>query len=124
MITIETLCVRVQRISPPELEEWVARNWIRPDGEPGAYRFQPIDEARVRLILELRHDLRIDDEALPVVLSLLDQLCDARRRIHEVGQALADVVPEDLRLALLRFLMDRAPGRDDRSDPERRRPVA
>jgi chaperone modulatory protein CbpM len=89
MITIETLCLRVQRITPPELEEWIARAWIRPDGEPGVYLFRPIDEARVRLILELRHELRIDDEALPLVLSLLDQLYAERRHIGRMRDAIA-----------------------------------
>jgi chaperone modulatory protein CbpM len=104
MITIETLCLRVQRISPPELEEWVARSWIRPDGEPGAYRFQPIDEARVRLILELRHDLRINDEALPVVLSLLDQLYAGRRHMRRVRDAIRRGQEQGLRETLSRLL--------------------
>ncbi|WP_419728853.1 chaperone modulator CbpM [Lichenicola sp.] len=88
MITIEMLCVRLQRVSAAELEGWIERAWIRPEGAPGHYLFEPIDEARARLILELRDDLHINEEALPVVLSLLDQVYAARRHMRRVRDAI------------------------------------
>lgn len=109
MITIETLCLRVARVTPLELEDWVARNWLRPDGEPGAFLFRPIDEARVRLILELRHDMRIDDEALPLVLSLLDQLYAERRRASRLRDALSGEHAAPLRETVARILEETAP---------------
>ena len=109
MITLDMLCVRVERVTPAELEDWIARAWIKPDGEPGFYRFQPIDEARVRLIVELRLDLRIDDEALPLVLSLLDQLYAERRHLGRVRDALARADATSLRETLARILDETAP---------------
>lgn len=124
MIDVELLFARVSRLDPRDLDRWVSMAWVRPEAGGEGYLFHEIDVARVALIRELTDDMQVGEEALPIVLSLLDQLYDARRRIREVGQALADVAPEDLRFALLRRLTDRAPGRDDRSDPERRRPGA
>lgn len=88
MITIESLCVRLQGVSPADIELWVSRAWVRPDGVPGHYLFHPIDEARVRLILELRDEMHINEEALPVVLSLLDQLYASRRHMRRVRNAI------------------------------------
>ena len=41
----------------------------------------------MRLILELREDMAVNEEALPVVLSLLDQLYELRRRLREMGMS-------------------------------------
>ncbi len=107
MITIETLCVRLGGASPAEVEDWVARAWVRPDGAPGHYLFHPIDEARVRLILELRHELHVDEDALPLVLSLLDQLYAARRHMRRLHDAIASHPDPALGDALARLLRER-----------------
>src|SRR6266446_6583665 len=54
------------------LRNWIEQRWIRPtlnDGEP---LFDEADMARARLIAELRQDYYVGDEAMPVVLQLLD----------------------------------------------------
>ena len=108
MITIETLCVRLAHVTPAEVELWVERAWIRPEGAPGHYLFHPIDEARAQLILELREDLHINDEALPLVLSLLDQLYAARRHMRRVRTTLESHADPRLRQELARLLGDDA----------------
>ncbi len=105
MITIETLCVRLGGANPVEVEQWVARAWVRPDGAPGQYLFHPIDEARARLILELR-ELHVGDDALPLVLSLLDQLYAARRHMRRVRDAIALGADPGLRDELARLLRE------------------
>ncbi len=105
MITIETLCVEVCGLTRDDVERWIERNWVRPRGGSGRYEFGDIDVARVRLILELREELRVDEEALPVVLSLLDQLYEERRRLRRVRDLLHQAGP-DQRAALLRLLGD------------------
>ncbi|NHN85612.1 hypothetical protein GOB93_13315 [Acetobacter musti] len=95
MITIETLAVRLGRISTGEIATWVERDWLRADGAPGHYLFQEMDEVRAKLILELRDDLGVDEDALPVVLSLLDQLYAARRQMRLLANALTGGNPED-----------------------------
>jgi chaperone modulatory protein CbpM len=73
-------------VDQADIERWIVNAWVRPDGRIGAWSFQEIDVARIRLIRELRDELAVNEDALPVVLSLLDQLHDTRRRM---GQLLA-----------------------------------
>jgi chaperone modulatory protein CbpM len=82
MITIEMIGRMIPGPEIADLERWIAHRWIRPEGLPesGGYVFREIDVARVRLIAELRYDLHIDEETLPVVLSLIDQLYGLRTR--------------------------------------------
>ena len=53
-----------------------------------------MDVARVQLILEIRHEFAIDDEALPLVLGLLDQVYDLRRQLRRMCDAMAAQPPE------------------------------
>ena len=113
MITIETLCVALPGLRREDVEYWVAQDGVRPAGvgvgAGGGWRFGEIDVARVRLIHELRDELRVDEQALPVVLNLLDQLYDTRRRMMRLRDAIESAAPEDVRDAVLRaFLAARA----------------
>src|SRR3954468_17285174 len=70
-----------------EVLRWVEAACLRP--EPGeGYRFRAIDVARLRLIRELDRDLALDREAIPVVMDLLDQVYDLRRRVRALALAL------------------------------------
>ncbi|GAN85726.1 chaperone modulator CbpM [Komagataeibacter intermedius] len=93
MITLETLCVRIGNVPADEVQGWIDSDWLRPAGVRGHYLFREIDEARARLILELRDDMGINDEGMPVVLSLLDQLYAARRQMLRLREAIS--VPRD-----------------------------
>jgi chaperone modulatory protein CbpM len=104
MITVETLCVQIRGLTREDLEHWITQAWVRPDGDPGRYLFHDIDVARVRLILELREHMQVNDEAIPVVLSLLDQLYEARRRMRRVRDALDQAATSELRQEVLRLL--------------------
>jgi chaperone modulatory protein CbpM len=99
MMTWEELRRRIADVDAKELDRWVEKRWVRPDGQPGAYFFREIDVARARLIAEMR-ELQIGDEALPLVLSLLDQLYAARRQLHLLREAIA-TQPDQVRSALL-----------------------
>ena len=86
-----------------DVQRWVEQAWVRPDGGPGDWLFQPIDVARIRLIVELRDQLSVNEEALPTVLSLLDQVYAARRQMRAIRAAL-EAVPMDARESVLRAL--------------------
>ena len=105
MITIEMLPQRVPGLQIADLTRWVEMAWIRPDGRPGAWVFREIDVARIRLIVELRDELSLDEEALPTVLSLMDQLYEARRHMRALRHALA-AAPTEVREAVLREMPD------------------
>jgi chaperone modulatory protein CbpM len=109
MISIEVLVTQVSGVVRQDLERWITFGWIRPDGAPGHYQFHEIDVARVRLIHELHGQMQVNEEALPVVLSLLDQVYDLRRRMREIGDALGRSTSEDQRQALIRHLTQGVP---------------
>ena len=104
MITMDVIVAQVPGLQRRDLERWVANAWVRHDREDGEPVFHEIDVARVRLIRQLFDDMQVNEEALPIVLSLLDQLYEQRRRLRELSDALAAVVPDEWRLALARHL--------------------
>lgn len=104
MIGLDQVLLEVHELRRDDLQSWIANAWIRPQGPPERYQFQDIDIARIRLIVELRGTLEVNDAALPTVLSLLDQLYDMRRRMRRLNQAMADTVPAPLRDQLLALL--------------------
>ena len=85
MITLELLCARFTRLRLEDLQGWIAEGHVRPERTGQDLVFTELDVERVRLILELRDDMAVNEEALPVVLSLLDQLYALRRRMRELG---------------------------------------
>jgi chaperone modulatory protein CbpM len=94
MIDFETVLRVIEGVRAAELRSWIEEGWVRPERERGFYVFREIDVARVRLIADLRRDLAIDREAVPVVLNLLDQLYAMRRRLRALDRAVAAEPPE------------------------------
>ena len=109
MISIDVVIARCSGLHRPDLERWIALGWVRPDGSAGGYLFREIDVARVGLIQQLRDDLGVEEETLPLVLSLLDQLYDARRQMRALADALGETASPDVRRSLAEHLARRAP---------------
>ena len=105
MITFEAVLRSVGDLQPHELEHWIAERWVLPEGAAGAYLFREVDVARVHLIVELRRDLAIDEEHLPVVLRLLDQVYQLRHRLRALTAAV-DAQPAEVREAIGKLLGD------------------
>jgi chaperone modulatory protein CbpM len=95
---VVTLVGRVDRV---ELSHWIELGWIAPerpaDAEPA---FSDLDVARICLICDLRRDLEVEEETMPLVLSLLDQVYALRRQINALTGAIREQ-PEDVRRAIL-----------------------
>ena len=100
MMTLSTVVARTSGLERRDLERWILECWVKPERDGGDYLFDDVDVARVVLIMDLRDQLDIDELALPVVLSLLDQVYDLRRRMTELSDALAEVAPREVRHAL------------------------
>src|ERR1700733_7420382 len=83
-----------------ELVRWVEQGWVVPDAEDNAFVFREIDVARVRLIHDLRRDMEVGEDAIPLVLSLLDQVYELRSRMNAILRALSSQ-SEDVRVAVL-----------------------
>lgn len=99
MIGIDALMRLIGGLQEAELRHWIDERWVRPEAASQGYVFREVDVARVRLIVELRRDLAIDEEALPVVLQLLDQIYALRRRLRAMSEAL-DAQPDAVREAV------------------------
>jgi len=93
-----------------ELTQWIERRWVLPLVSDGDYLFSEADLARVQMIAEFRNDLALDDEVLPAVLGLVDQLHATRRRFRQLVQIICEL-PEDQCEAILRRL-DGTPATD------------
>ena len=100
MIPITSVLQRVAGLDEAELIGWVERRWVQAEVSPEGYHFQEVDIARVRLILEIRRDCAVDEDAMPLVLSLLDQLYRVRRQLKALSEAVA-TQPEDIRERIL-----------------------
>ena len=94
MIAFEELLLQVKGLDRHELTHWVENRWVLPEQRNDTWVFHEVDVARVELILEIRHEFAIDDEALPLVLGLLDQIYDLRRQLRRMCDALAAQPPE------------------------------
>lgn len=97
--------IRVHRIERVQLQAWIEQRWVRPATTPAGYVFDEVDEARITLIQEIRGVFMVDDDALEVVLSLLDQLYATRkalRRVEEAMEALPDPVRQQIKSILKR----------------------
>jgi chaperone modulatory protein CbpM len=100
MIPLASVLHRVAGLDEAELIDWVERRWVQAEAGPEGYRFQEVDIARVQLILEIRRDCAIDEEAMPLVLSLLDQVYRLRRQLKALSGAVAQQ-PEAVRQQIL-----------------------
>ena len=109
MITIEVLVKQMSGLQQRDVERWISNEWVRADRHAGTYVFQAIDVARVRLIRELRDEMEVNEAALPIVLSLLDQLYDMRRRMRELSDALQQAAPDEVRRKLAEHLAKQMP---------------
>ncbi len=94
MIGLDELTRRVAALDRVELERWIENRWILPDEKGGRWLFHEVDIARVELIIEIRREFAVDDEALSLMLNLLDQLYSLRRQMRRLCDALECQPPE------------------------------
>ena len=94
-------------IAVEDLNEWVERRWVLPSHTGADLAFDEVDRARIRMIVDFHRDLAIDDEAMPVVLDLLDRLHAARAQLRMVLQGVAEL-PESARIEILRGIKGEA----------------
>jgi chaperone modulatory protein CbpM len=107
MKTLTEVVLAVERVDRVELHAWVERGWVTPAGRRGSEPlFSDLDVARACLICDLVHDLAVEEETVPLVLSLLDQVYDLRRQLNALTAAIRRQ-PEATRRDLLDVLNQR-----------------
>jgi chaperone modulatory protein CbpM len=99
MMQLTAVVALFSDLQEPELIAWVERGWVHPDDAGPGLVFHDIDVARVRLIHDLRTAMRIEDETIPVILSLLDQVYDLRAGLRAVLRAV-EAQPAPVREAI------------------------
>ena len=100
MMRIASVLAMFADLREPELTVWIERGWVVPESADSGWVFQDIDIARVRLIHDLRRRMDVNDDAIPLILSLLDQIHDLRGQLRAVLQAVGKQ-PEAVRRAIL-----------------------
>jgi len=70
------------------LARWVEAGWLLPLAQGRAQDLLGVDRTRAELIHDLI-DLGINDEAIPVILALIDQLHGMRRAMRELLSTIA-----------------------------------
>lgn len=103
MILFEELLTRVRGLERRELARWVEESWVLPERRDDTWVFHEVDIARVELILDMRRDFAVDDEAMPLVLSLLDQIYSLRRQMHRLSDAI-ECQPREVQAAIRQAL--------------------
>ncbi len=103
MIGFDEVLVRYRGLERRELVRWVEERWVLPERHAETWVFHEVDVARIELVLEIRRDFAVDDEAMPLVLSLLDQVYSLRRQMRRLCDAVA-AQPEDIQAAIRRAL--------------------
>lgn len=110
MMTLSEVLALVGRVDRVELIQWIEAGWVVPERrEAEEPRFSELDVARVCLICDLRHDLAVDEETIPLVLSLIDQIYTLRRQMNALTAAILEQ-PEEVRQAILDRLLRRRVG--------------
>ncbi len=72
----ETLC----GVDQKNIRYFISEHWINPI-DPEKNRFDEEDIERIKLIWELK-DLGVNDEAIPIILHLIDQLNHLHRELR------------------------------------------
>ena len=110
MKTLTEVVLVVERVEQVELVAWIERGWIAPAGRRGAEAlFSDLDVARICLICDLVHDLAVEEDTVPLVLSLLDQVYALRRQLNALTGAIQRQ-PDDIRRRILEVLAERPGG--------------
>ena len=90
----------VRRVTLRELRLWVDMGWVRPSAGEAGHVFDDLDVARIRLVCDLRKEMSLPTDAVPLVLSLLDQIHGLRRELRGLAGAV-DAQPDDTQQAIV-----------------------
>lgn len=98
MLSERDIVAKVQQLTVTRLRVWVRQGWIRPAAK-AKQPFSEADLARAALIRDLEDKLGFDEEQVPVLLNLIDQIHGLRAKLKTVLDVL-DELPEDVRAKL------------------------
>lgn len=80
---IEEVCV-ICGTSQEIILHFIEEEWLHPIDREHTI-FDDEDVARIKLIVELKNEFGVNDEAIPIILHLIDQLNAFRSYRREIG---------------------------------------
>lgn len=80
---------QIEGLTLTRLRVCIEQEWVRPARGDHGHAFDALDVARLRLIAELTEDLQVTDDAVPIILSLVDQVNTLKRRLRLLDAAVA-----------------------------------
>ncbi len=89
----------VTRLTRSQLVYFIDGAFVKPQRNASGYVFRRIDIARLELLCDLSQDLDLDETALGIVISLIDQLHAARLDLADMTRAM-DILPAELRASI------------------------
>ena len=93
--TQDDVIATITRLTHVQLVSYIEAAFIQPEQSDGGYLFRQVDIARLELLCDLSQDLGLDENALVVVISLIDQLHIARQERAAITRAI-HTLPADL----------------------------
>ncbi|MFV0408581.1 MAG: hypothetical protein ACK5LJ_02445 [Paracoccus sp. (in: a-proteobacteria)] len=95
--TADDLIDAIEELTAPRLTRYIEMELVQPvlsDG--GSHAYREIDRARVQLLSDLTTDYGLNDDALHMVMSILDEMHGLRGEMQLLMAALAEE-PDDTR---------------------------
>lgn len=100
MISENDVTRRIEGLTVRRLRMWVTWGWVKPKRTDGDIKFQEVDIARLELIRQLKSDMDVNNAAIPIVLSLIDQLHGVRYELRSLARAV-DAQQKTVKAAIL-----------------------
>ena len=96
----EDVIAAVDRLDRARLTRFIRAEVIRPADAGGRMVYRQVDIARIELLCDLSEDFDFGDEALGMVMDLIDQLHGTRSDLRDLMLALAQE-PEEVRQRIM-----------------------
>ena len=103
----DDVLLRIRGLTTERLRMSVTEAWVRPHSDGAGPVFDETDVARLSLIVDLMEDMAVTDDAVPLILGLLDEVSTLRRRIRALDRAIADLGPTTTEAVIARIVARR-----------------
>lgn len=101
----EDVIARIAPLTAARLEHFERLRIVTPVATGDGPRYRLLDVRRITLLCELTDDFEVNEDALVIIMSLLDQLHGTQGRLDHVVKAIA-AEPEEIKLRLSRRLIE------------------
>lgn len=99
----DQVIAHVTSLTAERLSHFERLRIVTPVTTPDGPRYRMLDIRRITLLCELTDDFEVNEDALVIIMSLLDQLHGAHSKLEQVMQAIG-AEPSEIKLRLSRRL--------------------